>query len=346
MTPLNTSVLLIYTGGTIGMIENTATGALESFNFEQLQRHVPELQKFNFPIDTYQFDPPMDSSDMEPDMWRKLVRIIHENYDRYHGFVILHGTDTMAYTASALSFMLEGLDKPVILTGSQLPIGVLRTDGKENLMTSIEIAAAQDKDGKAVVPEVCIFFENHLMRGNRTTKMNAENFNAFRSFNYPSLAHAGIHIKYDAHIIRRPDPTRPMKPHYLFDTNVVMLTLFPGIQESIINSVLHVPGLKAVVLKTFGSGNAPQKEWFIRQLKDATERGIIIVNITQCQRGVVEMGRYETGLKLLQAGVISGYDSTPECAVTKLMFLLGHGLNQAEIRYRMNSDLAGEITKA
>lgn len=345
MTPLNTSVLLIYTGGTIGMIENTATGALESFNFEQLQRHVPELQKFNFPIDTYQFDPPMDSSDMEPDMWRKLVRIIHENYDRYHGFVILHGTDTMAYTASALSFMLEGLDKPVILTGSQLPIGVLRTDGKENLMTSIEIAAAQDKDGKAVVPEVCIFFENHLMRGNRTTKMNAENFNAFRSFNYPSLAHAGIHIKYDAHIIRRPDPTRPMKPHYLFDTNVVMLTLFPGIQESIINSVLHVPGLKAVVLKTFGSGNAPQKEWFIRQLKDATERGIIIVNITQCQRGVVEMGRYETGLKLLQAGVISGYDSTPECAVTKLMFLLGHGLNQAEIRYRMNSDLAGEITK-
>ena len=169
MTPLNTSVLLIYTGGTIGMIENTATGALESFNFEQLQRHVPELQKFNFPIDTYQFDPPMDSSDMEPDMWRKLVRIIHENYDRYHGFVILHGTDTMAYTASALSFMLEGLDKPVILTGSQLPIGVLRTDGKENLMTSIEIAAAQDKDGKAVVPEVCIFFENHLMRGNRTT---------------------------------------------------------------------------------------------------------------------------------------------------------------------------------
>ena len=339
------SVLLIYTGGTIGMIENPETGALEAFNFDQLQENVPELKRFNYRISSYQFNPPIDSSDMEPSLWAKLVKIIAYNYDNFDGFVILHGTDTMAYTASALSFMLENLSKPVILTGSQLPIGMLRTDGKENLITSIEIAAAKHPDGTAIVPEVCIFFENELMRGNRTTKINAENFNAFRSFNYPSLAHAGIHIKYDAHIIRRPDPTRPMKPHYLFDTNVVMLTLFPGIQESIINSVLHVPGLKAVVLKTFGSGNAPQKEWFIRQLKDATERGIIIVNITQCQRGVVEMGRYETGLKLLQAGVISGYDSTPECAVTKLMFLLGHGLNQAEIRYRMNSDLAGEITK-
>ena len=339
------SVLLIYTGGTIGMIENPETGALENFNFDQLLQHVPELKRFNYRISSYQFDPPIDSSDMEPSLWAKIVKIINYNYDYFDGFVILHGTDTMSYTASALSFMLENLAKPVILTGSQLPIGTLRTDGKENLITSIEIAAAKNPDGTPIVPEVCIFFENELMRGNRTTKINAENFNAFRSFNYPSLAHAGIHIKYDAHIIRRPDPTRPMKPHYLFDTNVVMLTLFPGIQESIINSVLHVPGLKAVVLKTFGSGNAPQKEWFIRQLKDATERGIIIVNITQCQRGVVEMGRYETGLKLLQAGVISGYDSTPECAVTKLMFLLGHGLNQAEIRYRMNSDLAGEITK-
>lgn len=340
------SVLLIYTGGTIGMIENPETGALENFNFDHLLKHVPELKRFNYRISTYQFDPPIDSSDMEPSCWAKIVKIINYNYDYFDGFVILHGTDTMAYTASALSFMLENLSKPVILTGSQLPIGTLRTDGKENLITAIEIAAAKREDGSPMVPEVCIFFENELMRGNRTTKINAENFNAFRSFNYPALAKAGIHIRFNEHLIRRPDPTRPMKPHYVFDTNVVMLTLFPGIQESIIHSVLHVPGLKAVVLKTFGSGNAPQKEWLTRQLTEASERGIVIVNITQCQSGAVEMGRYETSLQLLQAGVVSGYDSTPECAVTKLMFLLGHELSIPEIRYRMSSDLAGEITKS
>ena len=312
------SVLLIYTGGTIGMIENPETGALENFNFDHLLKHVPELKRFNYRISSYQFNPPIDSSDMEPAYWAKLVKIINYNYDYFDGFVILHGTDTMAYTASALSFMLENLSKPVILTGSQLPIGTLRTDGKEN----------------------------HLMRGNRTTKINAENFNAFRSFNYPPLARVGIHIKYEPNLIRKPDPTKPLKPHYLFDNNVVILTLFPGIQESIVTSLLHVPGLKAVVMKTFGSGNAPQKEWFIRQLKEATERGIIIVNITQCASGAVEMGRYETGMHLLEAGVISGYDSTPECAITKLMFLLGHGLPNKDIRYKMNSCLIGEITKS
>ena len=321
------SVLLIYTGGTIGMIENPETGALENFNFDHLLKHVPELKRFNYRISSYQFDPPIDSSDMEPAFWAKLVEIINYNYDSFDGFVILHGTDTMAYTASALSFMLENLSKPVILTGSQLPIGTLRTDGT------------------AIVPEVCIFFENHLMRGNRTTKINAENFNAFRSFNYPPLARVGIHIKYEPNLIRKPDLSKPLKPHYLFDTNVVILTLFPGIQEGIVSALLHVPGLKAVVLKTFGSGNAPQKEWFIRELKDATDRGIIIVNITQCASGAVEMERYGTGIQLLQAGVISGYDSTPECAVTKLMFLLGHGLDNKEIRYKMNSCLIGEITK-
>ncbi len=339
------SVLLIYTGGTIGMIENPETGALESFNFDHLLQQVPELKRFNYRINTYQFNPPIDSSDMEPSFWAKIVKIINYNNDYYDGFVILHGTDTMSYTASALSFMLENLSKPVILTGSQLPIGMLRTDGKENLITAIEIAAAKNPDGTPVVPEVCVFFESHLMRGNRTTKINAENFNAFRSYNYPSLARAGISIKYEPGLIRTPDYSLPLKAHYLFDTNVVILTLFPGIGEKIVSSLLAVSGLRAVVLKTYGSGNALQKEWFIYAIKDAIDRGIIIVNITQCSSGTVQMERYETGRQLLQAGVISGYDSTPECAITKLMFLLGHGLSNEEIRRKMNSSLSGEITK-
>ena len=339
------SVLLIYTGGTIGMIENPETGALEAFNFDQLQENVPELKRFNYRISSYQFNPPIDSSDMEPSLWAKLVKIIEYNYENFDGFVILHGTDTMAYTASALSFMLENLSKPVILTGSQLPIGVLRTDGKENLITSIEIAAAKHADGTAIVPEVCIFFENHLLRGNRTTKINAENFNAFRSYNYPALATVGIHIKYEYDKIRKVDPTLPMHAHYVFDTNVIILTLFPGIQENIVSTVLNLPGLKAVVLKTYGSGNAPQKEWFIRLLADATRRGIVIGNISQCQTGMVEMARYETGLQLIDAGVISGYDSTVESVLTKLMFLLGHNLSPKEIRNELSHPLAGEFTR-
>lgn len=340
----NPSVLLIYTGGTIGMIENPETGALENFNFDHLMSHVPELKRFNYRIASYQFDPPIDSSDMKPDLWIKLVKIINYNYDYYDGFVILHGTDTMSYTASALSFMLENLSKPVILTGSQLPIGVLRTDGKENLITSIEIAAAKDKEGNTMVPEVCIFFENHLLRGNRTTKINAENFNAFQSFNYPPLAVAGIHIKYDTSLVRQPDNSKPFKPHYILDPNVVVLTLFPGIQKEIVASLLKVKKLKAVVLKTYGSGNAPQLEWLIGELNEAQKRGIVIVNITQCSLGSVEMSRYETGMHLLQTGVICGYDSTMESALTKLMFLLGHQLNYQEVRKAMLSNLAGEIT--
>ena len=339
-----TSILLIYTGGTIGMIENPETGALESFNFEQLQKHVPELKRFDFKIDSYQFDPPIDSSDMDPEAWERLVKIISDNYTNYTGFVILHGTDTMAYTASALSFMLNGLDKPVILTGSQLPIGVLRTDGKENLMTSIEIAAAQDKDGLPLIPEVCIFFENHLMRGNRTTKLNAENFNAFRSCNYPALATAGIHIKYNHNIQNYKKRGTELQPHYHLNTDVAILKLFPGIKESVVKAVLNIEGLKGIVLETYGSGNAPRKEWLINDLCEASERGIVIVNVTQCSAGSVEMERYETGYQLLKAGVVCGHDSTTESAVTKLMFLLGKGYTPSEVRIRMSKPIAGEIS--
>ena len=337
------SVLLIYTGGTIGMIENPETGALENFNFDHLLKHVPELKRFNYRISSYQFEPPLDSSDMEPAYWAKLVKIINYNYDHFDGFVILHGTDTMAYTASALSFMLENLSKPVILTGSQLPIGTLRTDGKENLITAIEIAAAKE-NGIPVVPEVCIFFENDLLRGNRTSKINADNFNAFRSYNYPPLAHAGIYIKYDTGQVYHPVSRRPLKPHYLLDRNIAVLKLFPGISPQVVESILNIPGLKGVVMETFGSGNAPCYDWFLTMLKDAVSRGIVIVNVTQCSAGSVEMHRYETGHKLLEAGVISGFDSTTESAVTKLMFLFGHGLTPEEVKDHMNCSLIGEVT--
>ena len=289
-------VLLIYTGGTIGMRENPETGALESFNFDLILDEVPELRRFDFNIHAFTFNPPIDSSDMGLEHWARLVRVIADNYDRFDGFVILHGTDTMAYTASALSFMLENLGKPVILTGSQLPIGKLRTDGKENLITAIEIAAAKHEDGSPIVPEVCIYFKEKLMRGNRTTKINAEQFNAFRSYNYPDLATVGIEIRYNEAAIRKPNPSKPFKPHYLVDSNVVVLTLFPGIQQNLVHAVLNIPGVRAVVIRTFGTGNAPQLKWFKEELKAANERGLLLVNITQCQSGCVHMGLYETSL--------------------------------------------------
>ncbi len=338
------SVLLIYTGGTIGMIENPETGALEAFNFDRLQENVPELKRFNYQILSYQFTPPIDSSDMEPELWKQLVQIIQYNYDNFDGFVILHGTDTMAYTASALSFMLENLSKPVILTGSQLPIGVLRTDGKENLITAIELAAAKNSQGQALVPEVCIFFENKLLRGNRTSKTNAEDFSAFHSYNYPPLASAGIHINYNLPNIRKVAYDQPLRPHFSLDPNVAILSIFPGIQEKTVRSILETPDLRAVIMRTYGSGNAPQREWLLHLLKEATEKGIVIVNISQCPTGIVEMSRYEAGLHLLEAGVISGYDATVEAVLTKLMFLLGHNLSPSEIKQEMMRSIAGEIT--
>lgn len=337
------SILLIYTGGTIGMIKNPQTGVLEAFDFQHLLEQVPDLQELNCSISSIQFDPPMDSSAMGPESWQKIVRIISENYAAYDGFVVLHGTDTMAFTASALSFMLENLNKPVILTGSQVPIGMLRTDGKENLITAIEIAAAKEND-MPVVSEVCIFFENDLLRGNRTSKISADNFNAFHSYNYPVLAHAGISIHYDTLQLYHPVSRKPLKPHYELDRNIAVLKLFPGICPQVVESILNIPGLKGVVMETFGSGNAPSDEWFLKMLKNAVERGIVIVNVTQCRAGSVEMNRYDTGYKLMQAGVVSGFDSTTECAVAKLMFLFGQGLSPNEVKEYMHCSLIGEVT--
>lgn len=337
-------ILLIYTGGTIGMVEDPATGALENFDFDRLLGYVPELQRFDLDISTYTFDPPIDSSDMDPNGWAKLAHIISNRYNEVDGIVILHGTDTMAFTASALSFMLQGLNKPVVLTGSQLPIGRLRTDGRENLITAIEIAAATRHDGTPMVSEVCVLFHEKLMRGNRITKSSADGFDAFESFNYPHLAVSGVDIHYNDDALRPYRKEAELTPHFDMDTNILIFSLFPGIQPAIVKKMLETPGLKGVIFRTFGSGNAPSKPWLASLLHDATRRGMVIVNITQCTGGSVMMKRYETGLGLLEAGVTSGYDSTVEAALTKLMFLFGQGLTPEEVRSQMNRSLAGEIS--
>ncbi len=341
---LTNKVLLIYTGGTIGMGRNPITNALEPLDFNHLVDNLPEFKYLNTGIDTYHFTPPVDSSDMTPGMWAHLVRIISEKYDQYDGFVILHGTDTMAYTASALSFMLGNLTKPVILTGSQLPIGQLRTDGKENLVTAVELASDHTSDGKARVPEVCIYFGGRLLRGNRSTKQSADGFDAFASFNHPVLCHAGVNFVYHDHHILTPDYSRPMVPHTDMDTNVIVLSLFPGIQECFLRHVMRAPELRSVVMRTFGSGNAPQQPWLLNLLKEASSRGVIVVNISQCISGSVEMDRYDTGLQLKDAGVVSGYDSTVESAVTKLMYLQSLYSDHHTIRKYMRKSLCGEIS--
>lgn len=335
-------ILLIYTGGTIGMKENHLTGALESVDFKSVLMAVHEIREFD--VDTVSFDPPLDSSDMGPKQWRKLAEIIVENYGKYDGFVVLHGTDTMAYTASALSFMLEGLRKPVVLTGSQLPIGKLRTDGTENLVTAIEIASAVYDNGEPRVPEVSIFFHDKLLRGNRTTKSSAERFDAFHSYNYPPLARSAVDIEYNTAAIMKVDNVdKPLIPHYDMDTNMLVMSMFPGIKADVLGSMLSIKGLKGVILRTFGAGNAPQDPTIANQLRQATEKGIVIVNITQCTDGNVEMHRYGTGLHLYEAGVISGQDATVEAALTKMMRLFGDGMTADEVREAMTHSLCGEI---
>ena len=341
---MQSKVLLIYTGGTIGMNRNPQTGALEPFDFEHLLNNVPELAQFEMQIATYQFDPPIDSSDMSPNLWTKLAQIITDRYADYDGFVVLHGTDTMSYSASALSFMLQNLCKPIIFTGSQLPIGMLRTDGKENLITSIEIAGAKHQDGTPLVPEVCVYFNGHLMRGNRTTKQSADAFDAFESFNYPHLAEAGVQITYNDKAIHRPDYRRQLRASLQLDPSVVILSLFPGFREDLMRHIINTPDLRAIVMRTYGSGNAPQSQWLLTTLKEAYQRGKVIINISQCLQGRVEMGRYDTGYQLQEAGVISGYDGTVESAVTKLMYLMGKYDSPEQVRKYMRQSICGEIT--
>ncbi|MDO4790411.1 MAG: type I asparaginase [Porphyromonas sp.] len=346
--PNKPSVLLIYTGGTIGMIENSETGLLEAFDFHYLETQVPELKRFGYNISAVSFDPPLDSSSMDQHSWIEIAKVIEDNYKSYDGFVVLHGTDTMAYTASALSFMLDDLAKPVILTGSQLPIGKLRTDGKENLITSIEIAAAKRDNGLPYIQEVCIFFENKLMRGNRTTKVSTDLFNAFDTPNLPPLADVGINIHYSK-MVRSANllPTDlPLKVRTSMDTNVAVLKLFPGITPVVVDQILSIPNLKGVIMETFGSGNAPTYEWFLTALRKGIEtKDIVVVNVTQCIMGAVEMHRYRTGNELSEVGVVSGADLTFEAALCKLMYLLGKGLPTGEVRRLMQEPLKGEISQ-
>lgn len=338
--------MLIYTGGTIGMKEDPVDQTLKPFDFDQILMEVPELRKFALRLDSYTFNPLIDSSDVEPALWQSLARLIFERYDDYDGFVILHGTDTMSFSASALSFMLGNLGKPVVFTGSQLPIGSPRTDGKENLISSVEIAAAKDADGQAMVPEVTVCFDSKLLRGNRTTKVNSEQFDAFQSPNFPALAEAGISIRYQPGLIRRPSaPSEGLTIHTQLDTRVSILKVHPGITPQVVRNILLGAETRAVIIETYGSGNALSKDWFIETIRQASGMNKILVNVTQCLRGRVNMDIYATGKRLKDAGVICGYDITTESALAKLFHLMGISPDNEWVKQRFEEDLMGEISK-
>ena len=335
-------ILLIYTGGTIGMIKDFETGALKAFNFDELLQNIPELKLLEHKIDTVSFERPIDSSNMKPEFWLQIAYLIEENYEHYDGFVVLHGSDTMSYSSSALSFMFENLTKPVIFTGSQLPIGDLRTDAKENLITSIQIAGLQ-RYGQPVINEVCLYFEYKLYRANRTTKINAEHFQAFSSPNYPALVESGVHLSVNHEALWKPNRRRKMKLHTGLNDQIALIKIFPGINRSLLEHIFAKEDLKGVILETYGSGNAPTEEWFVKLLKDSIAKGIIVVNVTQCSGGSVNMGQYETSSQLKKIGVVSGKDITTEAAVVKLMYLLAQDLSPKVFKTIFETSLRGEM---
>lgn len=337
------NILLVYTGGTIGMIKDFETGALKAFNFDELLQNIPELKLLEHDIDTVSFEKPIDSSNMRPDFWLQIASIIEEKYEDYDGFVVLHGSDTMSYSASALSFMFENLSKPVIFTGSQLPIGDLRTDAKENLITSIQIAGLR-RHGRPVITEVGLYFEYKLYRGNRTTKINAEHFQAFASPNYAALVESGVHLAVNEAALWRANRRRKMKLHRDLDDQIVLLKIFPGINRSLLEHILSKEGLKGVILETYGSGNAPTEDWFVDLLKQTIDRGIVVVNVTQCIGGSVAMGQYETSTQLKKIGVVSGKDITTEAAVAKMMYLLAKQLSPKVFKTIFETSLRGELS--